>query len=190
MSFLFSRKMESFLRKVTTSTSSSLSSRSRTLTSRPTMFLLRIFSSVLMSVARFSSRYRDTGQKEKKREKRPFQTSTISHQHCHCLVNRMMANTMNNLLCNFLFTEQASYKYFHYKHQYWVFNSAITHYTGNHKGAFHSYTEVTWCNIDQAVLPRSSCSCLVTRLWYFLKVLSWSLLREPFSGAASRAQPR
>lgn len=70
MSFLFSRKMESFLRNVTTSTSSSSSSRSRTLTSRPTMFLFRIFSSVLMSVARLSSRYKDTGQEEKKPEER------------------------------------------------------------------------------------------------------------------------
>lgn len=60
MSFLFSRKMESFLRKETTTSSSSSSSRSRIFTSMWTMFLFLIFSSVRVSSARFSSRHRAT----------------------------------------------------------------------------------------------------------------------------------
>lgn len=60
MSFLFSRKMDSFLRKTTTSSSSSSSSRSRIFTSMWTMFLFLIFSSVRVSSARFSSRHRAT----------------------------------------------------------------------------------------------------------------------------------
>lgn len=60
MSFLFSRKMDSFLRKETTTSSSSSSSRSKIFTSMWTMFLFLIFSSVRVSSARFSSRHRAT----------------------------------------------------------------------------------------------------------------------------------
>lgn len=82
MSFLFSRKMESFLRNETTRTSSSSSSRSRTLTSRPTMFLFLIFSSVLVSSARFNRRYRDTGRHLKRSmENKKMRTKKSSGRH-------------------------------------------------------------------------------------------------------------
>lgn len=38
--------------------------------------------------------------------------------------------------------------------------------------------------------PLRSCSCLARRPWYFLSAFSWSLLREPFSGANSRKQKK